>query len=578
MRKYSSSQIKCDLKEAQLFYSKLDLKRAKFLLKNSIECFENELVLCENKPNQKATIDNKSFLLKNLNHFINALDFYSNLLDETKSENPSVIINQYLEKSIYYIKKYESVISQAKISNTYLQFGKFSDIQYQNITEFLNSTSFEEHRELMKKLQAEKLRVQVVEPNNYLKTLIGKQQDIDQEEIKNLLIDQENYLCKAIENFLEYLRFGDDFTDPFQTQPENLKEETNFKNQQQVFATFRLVSLWTQNIKNLKVNQTIKQKIFEISTYKFCILMHQLSARMSLKSLSNSPKTSGIKQANNRPVHNENDPESLFQSILIELIVNLAKDHPHHVLPLIFAFSNSHKDYLIMANAQNSTTKNSGTRVKKIHKSSEDSEENDVKNFLMTEDRVNTANYILNVLKQKNEKLHRMIESMNLLCEAYIELANTPFPKQSKTTSDTSITFPKNLLINKIKNLNLVNVFTSNIPISCTGEYDEKRLACINKFEPTFKLANGVNLPKIVVCLGTDGKRWKQLVKGNDDLRQDAVMQQFFATVNELIKINNIQIVNKLNEIRTYKIVPLSQKSGVLEWCQNTITIGKEPS
>ena len=469
-------------------------------------------------------------------------------------------------------------MNQAKISNTYLQFGKFSDIQYQNITEFLNSTSFEEHRELMKKLQAEKLRVQVVEPNNYLKTLIGKQQDIDQEEIKNLLNDQENYLCKAIENFLEYLRFGDDFTDPFQTQPENLKEETNFKNQQQVFATFRLVSLWTQNIKNLKVNQTIKQKIFEISTYKFCILMHQLSARMSLKSLSNSPKTSGIKQANNRPVHNENDPESLFQSILIELIVNLAKDHPHHVLPLIFAFSNSHKDYLIMANAQNSTTKNSGTRVKKIHKSSEDSEENDVKNFLMTEDRVNTANYILNVLKQKNEKLHRMIESMNLLCEAYIELANTPFPKQSKTTSDTSITFPKNLLINKIKNLNLVNVFTSNIPISCTGEYDEKRLACINKFEPTFKLANGVNLPKIVVCLGTDGKRWKQLVKGNDDLRQDAVMQQFFATVNELIKINNIQIVNKLNEIRTYKIVPLSQKSGVLEWCQNTITIGKEPS
>ena len=87
-------------------------------------------------------------------------------------------------------------------------------------------------------------------------------------------------------------------------------------------------------------------------------------------------------------------------------------------------------------------------------------------------------------------------------------------------------------------------------------------------------MANGVNLPKIVVCLGTDGKKWKQLVKGSDDLRQDAVMQQFFATVNELIKINNSQSINKLNEIRTYKIIPLSQKSGVLEWCQNTITIG----
>jgi len=442
-------------------------------------------------------------------------------------------------------------------------------MQYQNITEFLNSTSFEEHRELMKKLQAEKLRVQVVEPTNYLKTLIGKQHDIDQEEIKQMLNDQENYLCKAIENYLEYLRFGEDFIDSNQTQPENVKEESNYKSQQQVFAIFRLVSLWTQNIKNIKVNQTIKQKIFEISTYKFCILMHQLSARMSLKSLSNSPKTHGLKNVNNNTiVHNENDPDSLFQSILIELIINLAKDHPHHVLPLIFAFSNSHKDYLITSNnAVNSTaTKNAGSsRTKKSHKSTEDSDENDLKNFLMTEDRVNTANYILNILKQKNEKLCSMIDSMNLLCEAYIELANTPFPKQSKTgASDTSITFPKNLIINKVKNFNLVNVFTSSIPISCTGEYDEKRLACISKFETTFKLANGVNLPKIVVCLGTDGNRWKQLVKGHDDLRQDAVMQQFFSTVNELIKINNAQVVNKLNEIRTYKIVPLSQKSGVL--------------
>jgi serine-protein kinase ATM len=569
MRKYSANQIKCDLKEAQLFYSKLDLKRAKFLLKNSIENFETQLVLCERQQNQERTFNNKGVLLKNLNHFISALDFYSNLLDETKSENPTVIINQYLEKSIYYIKKYESVINRARISNTYLQFGKFSDMQYQNITEFLNSTSFEEHRELMKKLQAEKLRVQVVEPTNYLKTLIGKQHDIDQEEIKQMLNDQENYLCKAIENYLEYLRFGEDFIDSNQTQPENLKEESNYKSQQQVFATFRLVSLWTQNIKNIKVNQTIKQKIFEISTYKFCILMHQLSARMSLKSLSNSPKTHGLKNVNNNTIaHNENDADSLFQSILIELIINLAKDHPHHVLPLIFAFSNSHKDYLITSNnAQHFTAaKNTGgSRTKKSHKSSEDSDENDLKNFLMTEDRVNTANYILNILKQKNEKLCTMIDSMSLLCEAYIELANTPFPKQTKTgASDTSITFPKNLIINKIKNFNLVNVFTSSIPISCTGEYDEKRLAYISKFETTFKLANGVNLPKIVVCLGTDGNRWKQLVKGHDDLRQDAVMQQFFSTVNELIKINNAQVVNKLNEIRTYKIVPLSQKSGVL--------------
>lgn len=35
---------------------------------------------------------------------------------------------------------------------------------------------------------------------------------------------------------------------------------------------------------------------------------------------------------------------------------------------------------------------------------------------------------------------------------------------------------------------------------------------------------NGVNAPKVVECLGSDGGRYRQLAKsGNDDLRQDAV-------------------------------------------------------
>ena len=410
MRKYSSNSIKCDLKEAQLLHSKLDLKRAKFLLKDSIENFEAQLVLSERQQ------QNQNIHLKNLNHFINALDFYSNLLDETKSENPSVIIKNYLEKSIYYIKKYESVITRASASNTYFQFGKFSDRQYQSITEFLNSTSFEEHRELMKKFQAEKLRVQVVEPTNYLNHILHKQHQIDQDEIRQMLSDQENYLCKAIENYLECLRLDTNNSEEGQSENE-LDKTQKCESQQQVFAMFRLISLWTQNSKNVKVNQTIKEKLFKISTYKFHILMHQLVARMSLKSLNTSPKSGTL-----MPSNNENDHDSLFQSILIEFIINLAKDHPHHVLPLIFAFSNSHKDYLLTSsNATTASTATTGSsKAKKSATSQESTEENDVKAYLMTEDRVNTANYILNVLKQKNEKLRLIIESMTILCEAYI--------------------------------------------------------------------------------------------------------------------------------------------------------------
>lgn len=35
---------------------------------------------------------------------------------------------------------------------------------------------------------------------------------------------------------------------------------------------------------------------------------------------------------------------------------------------------------------------------------------------------------------------------------------------------------------------------------------------------------NGINAPKVVECLGSDGHKYRQLAKsGNDDLRQDAV-------------------------------------------------------
>lgn len=39
-----------------------------------------------------------------------------------------------------------------------------------------------------------------------------------------------------------------------------------------------------------------------------------------------------------------------------------------------------------------------------------------------------------------------------------------------------------------------------------------------------YRVMNGINAPKVVECLGSDGCRYRQLAKsGNDDLRQDAV-------------------------------------------------------
>lgn len=60
-------------------------------------------------------------------------------------------------------------------------------------------------------------------------------------------------------------------------------------------------------------------------------------------------------------------------------------------------------------------------------------------------------------------------------------------------------------------------------------------------------------------------------MKGHDDIRQDAVMQQVFTIMNNLLAANK-QTKNLL--IRTYKIVPLSMRSGILEWVDNSMPIG----
>jgi ataxia telangiectasia mutated family protein len=75
-------------------------------------------------------------------------------------------------------------------------------------------------------------------------------------------------------------------------------------------------------------------------------------------------------------------------------------------------------------------------------------------------------------------------------------------------------------------------------------------------------------------------------VKGEDDIRQDAVMEQVFGCVNELMtrqgesdqtERGNGQgnaSTNKPLKLVTYSIVPLSPGSGVLEWVENTIPFG----
>lgn len=62
-------------------------------------------------------------------------------------------------------------------------------------------------------------------------------------------------------------------------------------------------------------------------------------------------------------------------------------------------------------------------------------------------------------------------------------------------------------------------------------------------------------------------------MKGKDDIRQDAVMEQAFVLINSLLQKDERARKRNL-QIRTYKVIALRGRNGLMEYVQNTKPIG----
>lgn len=139
MRKFTLYPIQCALKESQLLKEKFDLQRAKFIIKKAIDNFDEELSFVSAK-HASNTIYNKK---DHYEYLMRSMDLYAKLLNETKSENPTVIIKDLLEKSILIAKEQRLNLNRDKmnlIANSFYSLGKFADEKYQSICEHIQST------------------------------------------------------------------------------------------------------------------------------------------------------------------------------------------------------------------------------------------------------------------------------------------------------------------------------------------------------------------------------------------------------------------------------------------------------
>lgn len=443
--------------------------------------------------------------------YARSLRLCGNWLAETCLESPGVILNNYLERAIEIIEQ-ESPVRDTRLL-------------CQRTEAFLSLARFSD--------------VQYQSIDKYMKSseFENKQMLLEKAKEEVSLMRQRNltdskYTVKVKKELaLDEQALLNLQTDRLRFLSKAMENYVRCLEQGEEYDTrvFRLASLWLEN-KDLKdASDIMKKGVQRIPSYKFLPLMYQLAARMGTK----------MQTANNE--------DTGFHHVLNELISRTTLEHPHHTLFIIFALVNANKD--------KSFSNSRLTRGLQEQPSQFDSERSDV------------AKKIISAIQEKRATMVRDIER---LCNAYITLAYMDARKHQ--TEKKAIPIPADQPLMKIKDLDEVVIPTLEIKVDPSGQYEN--LVTVRYFQPHYHLAGGINLPKIIDCFGSDGISRRQLVKGQDDLRQDAVMQQVFGMCSMLLQRNTDTRKRKLN-IRRYKVVPFSQCSGVLEWCSGTVPIGE---
>ncbi|PKS13290.1 hypothetical protein jhhlp_000061 [Lomentospora prolificans] len=274
----------------------------------------------------------------------------------------------------------------------------------------------------------------------------------------------------------------------------------------------RFTALWLEKAEDEATNEAVKKYFDKVPTRKFAPLMNQLTSRLQ-------------------------DDASLFQRLLFGMVLNICIDHPYHGMYHIWAGMNSR------LNKRDDVAVSRHRATEKVAKHLATTRE--VAGTWQAIDK--TSKYYHTLAADRNPERYKN--------GARLRLKDCP---AAHNLLSCLVRYP-------------IPPPTMQMELSMDKDYS--KVPIIATLEPTMSIASGISAPKIITALGSDGVRYKQLVKGgNDDLRQDAIMEQVFAAVSSLLKLHRSTQQRNLG-IRTYKVLPLTASSGLIEFVPNTIPL-----
>ncbi|KAI5205067.1 hypothetical protein E4T39_03208 [Aureobasidium subglaciale] len=278
-------------------------------------------------------------------------------------------------------------------------------------------------------------------------------------------------------------------------------------------SVVRFFALWLEHSDSDFANVVVQKNLPEVPSWKFVGLMNQQTSRLQRDT-------------------------SIFQQSLASLITRVCTDHPHHGVHYLYTTCYSS----IVEGEQAAVS------------------------------RRNAAHEI--ATKLSNDK--RMAETMRRsfkVSAAYHKLAEVRMnPKEFKGKITVNMVPQAKEMVNTVMSRKMP---PATMSVKLRRDCDYSSVPIVARYRDDIRIANGLSAPKIMVAIGTDGKEYRQLFKGgNDDLRQDAIMEQVFGEVSKMLQTHKTSRQRNLH-VRTYKVLPLTSTSGIIEFVPHSMPLGE---
>jgi ataxia telangiectasia mutated family protein len=276
-------------------------------------------------------------------------------------------------------------------------------------------------------------------------------------------------------------------------------------------SVLRFFTLWLENPEDPVAGESIAEHLPNVPSWKFILLMNQLMSSL------------------------EHD-RSIFQTTLRSLVLRICSEHPHHGLHHLFASSRRPEGDDAMTRSRYSAAKSIASEVQKMPGAG------------------STLRHVFTANKD------------------YHELAHSGKIDKGRTTEAVKNFAPAMKVATTIPRL---QVPPATLTLAPRPGCDYADVPIVVRFDPFFSIMNGLSAPKALKAIASDGQVYKQLFKsGNDDLRQDAIMEQVFEGVSKMLRNHRATRQRDL-KVRTYKVIPLSTNSGIIEFVPNSIPINE---